>query len=144
MNRKYLEDAAVVAQFKQEWNRLPSQLHFFSKMKRLTNWYKLFCRQKARDRTATELQLQRDLDSIQHQLQGNPTDSNLQETLAGIQESLKNIEAWKAESQQVRSRVRWRAKGNSGTKEFFQAVQPRRPQAIITKLLDSLGVSCQE
>jgi uncharacterized coiled-coil protein SlyX len=144
MNTKYLADAAVVTQLRQEWLKYLVHLHFFSKMKRLTNWYKLFCRQKARDRRATEIQLRRDLELVQHQLHRDPTCPHLQATLIGIQEALRNIEKWKAEGQQVRSRVRWRSKGNSGTKEFFQAIQPQRPQALITELLDSTGVSCQD
>jgi hypothetical protein len=40
--------------------------------------------------------------------------------------------------------VQWRSKGNSGTKEFFQAVQPKTSHANITELLDSTGTRCHE
>jgi hypothetical protein len=92
MNKRYLEDAAVVDQLRKEWQQYPRHLHFFTKMKKITIWYKLFCWQKARETKASELQLRRELKRLQAELQTNPICPHLQATIAGAQDSLSKEE----------------------------------------------------
>jgi hypothetical protein len=67
VNKHYLEDHSVVEQLHEVWRLLPTSLAFFGKLKRLVKWYKIFCRNKATERKARDVQLQQRLQAA-HQL----------------------------------------------------------------------------
>jgi hypothetical protein len=57
-------------------------------------------------------------------------------------EELEQFEAWKLEGQKIRNWVKWKLKGNFGTKEFYCTVKPKIVQFNITELVNGNGVSC--
>ena len=82
--------------------------------------------------------------STQIRLQEDPTCSRLQTVVQEIAAELAQFEAWRLEGQQIRSRVKWRQKGDAGTKEFYSAVQRKTMYASITKLVNEEEASCFE
>jgi exonuclease III len=139
MNGFYLQDKAVVVQLTQLWQSFPRSLGFFGKLRRLTKWYKEFCISQAKARRATESQLRHQIAVAQAGLQADPQNVTLQECLDSSADQLKDFEKWRVDGQQVRSRVKWRAKGDQNSREFFQAIRMRNTQSQITELQDPTG-----
>jgi hypothetical protein len=136
MNGFYLQDKAVVVQLTQLWQSFPRSLGFFGKLRRLTKWYKELCIGQAKARRATESQLRHQIAIAQAGLQADPQNATLQECLDTSADQLKDFEKWRVDGQQVRSWVKWRAKGDRNSREFFQAIRMRNTQSQITELQD--------
>jgi hypothetical protein len=67
-----------------------------------------------------------------------------QEAVKETQAELEEFEKWRIMGQQVRSRVKWRQKGYSGTREFYRAVKQQPTHTCITEFIDEEGVICHE
>jgi flavin-binding protein dodecin len=93
------------------------------------------CLQKARERCAQEATQRQHLASLQAQLQLNPNYDATQEALAKANDQLQALELFKVEGQRIRGRVKWRAHGDRGSKEFYQSLKTKSSPSSIKELL---------
>jgi hypothetical protein len=107
----------------QTWRQLPTHTPFFAKMKALTRTYRRICKRKAQEARAEEGELRRQLESSTASLQDPSNDLDVQCHHRQIQQQLQNLEARKVKGKHIRSHIRWKAKGDLATAEFFRAVQ---------------------
>jgi hypothetical protein len=79
------------------------------------------------------------LETALEELQKDPRSELWQEHLAMNTEELQRFEKGKAEGQRLRSRIKWKQKGDQCSKEFFQATRERSTASHITELADKHG-----
>ena len=72
-------------------------------------------------------------------LQVNPHDQASQLLLAQKQAELLSFESRRVEGQRLRSRLKWRDKGDSMSREFFKAVQEKSTKTSIVELRSTSG-----
>lgn len=126
LNSKYLYDPSILEQMVALWKSYQGQMDFFGKLHRLTKWYNTPCLRKTESR-AHEVALRERLQQAQETLQQHLACPSAQATLTEIQDEVSQYETQRVEGQLLRSRVKWRAKGDSGTQEFYRAVQYHTP-----------------
>jgi hypothetical protein len=139
MNGAYLQDAGVVLELKRRWSYYPGHLSFGGKMKRIIKWYKEMSISKAKARRFRESELRGRLSYAQGCLHLDPINSTMQEEVDGLRLELKEYDEWKISGQNARQKLRKRAHGDKGTKEFYQSVHSRPAQTSITELQDEGG-----
>ena len=72
-------------------------------------------------------------------LHAAPTYEHAQEELSLASSHLQDIENYKLEGQWLRSRLKWKQKGDQGSKEYFLAHKHRSSASRITVLEDPHG-----
>jgi hypothetical protein len=138
MNVRYLDEAKE--EIAKIWQSLPSsRFSFFAKIRQAIRFYKRFCAQKATDFRAQEVELRRDLALAQSLLLGDPFSGHLQLRAATLKDRLATLEKQKTEGIRIRSRVKWKDKGDWGSGEFFKLVSEKSKSTLITKLRDRHG-----
>jgi hypothetical protein len=123
------------------WKSFLKETHFLVKCRRVVRFYKLYCKQRAKARHSQETSLRTELESLQSELQQDPTCARTQALLQCYQASLTEMETVKVNGKLLRARIRWKEHGDSCRKEFFNAVKERHSNARITKFNTKQGGS---
>ena len=135
MNIRYLKETSE--QVKQIRDSMSgSNQSFFTKLKKVINFYKVYCRKKAEEFKAKELSTRQDLAAALLELHNDPYSRRNQLRVAFLREQLANLEKHKSEGIRIRSRMQWKEKGNWCTSEFFKLVREKPKSSAITKLKD--------
>ena len=108
-------------------------------MRRVLHFYRDFSKKKVEERRETEVKLQEQLAKAQSDLHLDPCSFNLQLEVASVREKLADLERIHSEGQRLRSRIKWRDKGDGCNRDFFQMVRERPRAHSIAKLKDSDG-----
>lgn len=133
MNVSYLKDETVQRKIKHIWAS-NTQLPFYGKIKKCVRFYKEFCVQKAKENRAEEDMWRKRLERAVITLQATPEDAAAQASLLEASSFLRQVEERKLEGQRLRSRIKWKQKGDQGLREFFQAHTARSTASHITAL----------
>jgi hypothetical protein len=118
------------------WQGYSRSLGFFGKIRRITKWYRVWCRTKAQEKQARKISLKSSFVTAQEELHQDPQNEELQCHYNLLRDELKRLEEWQAEGQRIHSRVQWRMSRDKGTKEFYKCVQPKASHTSITELAD--------
>ena len=137
MNIRYLKETKV--EVWRIWASQPAGSSFFGKLRRVLHFYRDFSKQKAEKLRAAEAQLKQDLKETLIRLHEDPCSYSLQLRAATARESLAELESNKIEGQRIRSRIKWRDKGDACNREFFQIVGEKPRTHVISKLKDENG-----
>ena len=138
MSALYLKDEFVKRNIQGIWAGNP-RLSFYGKLRRSVKFYKEFCIRKAQENRAKEADRRTKLDQAVTILQAAPGDPLAQAALLEAFDYLSQVEARKLEGQRLRSRLKWKQKGDQCTKEFFKAHKARSSASHITALEDISG-----
>jgi hypothetical protein len=79
------------------------------------------------------------LSHAQAKLQATLAYTNAQADIAETTKALQNFEQWRFEDQRLSSYIKWRAKDDCNSPEFYDVVRQRSTQTSITKLKDLEG-----
>jgi exonuclease III len=116
-----------------------SRYSFFTKICKITRFYRGFYVKKAAEFKASEEALRNELSAAQAQLQLDPFSGRWQLAVATVKERLTALEKHKSEGIRIRARLKWKEKGDWGSKEFFDMVSEKPKSTVITQLKDSQG-----
>jgi hypothetical protein len=97
-------------------------------------YYKLFCRNKAKEFRAREVQMRQQLHEAKaklHEFRHNPC---CQDRHGGLTQQVQVLEEKAVVGKKVCSQIGWMLKGDPVSKEFFQAIQKRPESATIALL----------
>lgn len=122
---------------RQLWQSTPTHAIFFSKLRRVTRFYRGFYINRAKTSRKAEEALCNSLDLKTQQLQTDPLSVQLQEETNVIRSTLASFENKKIEGQKLRSRARWRLCGDHLSTEFLKTVHEGPSNTTITELRDT-------
>jgi len=101
MSEKYFKD--VGHGIRTVWLSAPAIASFFTKLKRVTRFYRQFCIYKAQTNKYQEEQIRTTLDSKARELKASPLSIDLQVEVQQLRSKLQQFETQKLEGQKVRS-----------------------------------------
>ena len=139
MSSLYLHCAEVRDAVKRIWSPERRDSSTFSRLRRFSHFYRAFCKRQAAESRRKETEARSNLATAQETLQADPQNLEAQTCLAQRQAHFLTFETRKAEGRRLRSRIRWREKGDSMTKEFFNAIKEKPPRSSISELLNPDG-----
>jgi hypothetical protein len=142
MNSAWLDEA--IPALKGVWQDRPLHAPFFAKLRSVIKYYKIFCKQKAAAFQTEEVQFRNQLTTASELLDTDPHDPDTQELYGRLAILVQELEARKLAGKRIRSRIRWKWRGDLISKEFFQAVRERPQSANITSLKDQQGQAIQD
>jgi hypothetical protein len=121
------------------WHQLRPGLPFLTKLKAISRFYRNFCKKKALLFRAKEAAARHSFEAASLQLNLSPGDPQLQQQHGLMCQTLQNIESRKVEGQRLRSRIRWKFKGDMISTEFFKVVREKSTATAITGITDPSG-----
>ena len=135
MNTSYLQHAEVIAAVQRIWTGARSATSdFFSRLRKFSRFYRAFSIKQVKEARRKEADVRGALSAAQEALQADPQCASAQLSLAQNQARLLTFETRKLEGKRLRARLNWKVKGDSMTKEFFNAVKDKPPRTNITEL----------
>ena len=138
MNANHLRDKSVQEGIRGVWAR-SHRLPFFGKIRRCVKYFKEHCLRKAAEDKKEEAELRQQLERTTLHLQADPGNGQAQGELSDVAGQLMNFEKKKSAGQRLRSRLKWKTKGDQCSHEFFQANKERSTASHITELMDADG-----
>ena len=135
INASYLSEEKVQVNIRRIWEA-NSNLAFYGKIRRCVKYYKSFCIKRAQELKREECELRKKVEVATAWLQRDPSCQRWQDVLACASDSMKKFEKQKVASQQLRSRLKWKAVGDQCSREFFQLHRVRSNASHITELKD--------
>ena len=142
MNSRFIQETSE--EVKRIWLAQPPNATFFTKLRKVIHFYREYSKKKAEERRAAEIDLRQRLSVAHGKLQEDPCSFPIQFEVATIREQLLEFERLKAEGQRIRSRVKWKDKGDGCNREFFQMVREQPKTQAIAKLKDEDGTLYSE
>ena len=140
MNTAYLQHNKVKQEVTRIWTEDRSvQSTFFTRTRKFVRFYKQYCRNQAAVSRREEQVAKDSLAAAQATLQVDPQNAAAQLTLAQRHAQLLSFEAKKVEGCRLRARLKWKAKGDTMSREFFQAVRGKSPKTPIAELMSPNG-----
>lgn len=140
MNSAFLKEADVKAKIHEIWTKQAS-LPFYGKLRRCIKFYKEYCIAMAKARKENDVLLRQQMEKATVVLQAWSDDQAAQAEVARVEQQLKGLDKWKLEGQRLRSRLKWKNRGDECSQEFFQAHSATSATSQITKLEDKSGVT---
>ena len=104
---------------KKIWLEQHPTASFFSKLSKVIRFYRSFCISKAKELRKAESELREEVTNAQNKLQSDQFNGTYQLRVAQLKERLIFFEKSKAEGARIRSRIRWKDKGDNFTAKFF-------------------------
>lgn len=142
MNTHFLKHAKVKEAVNRIWIEERSITNnFFTRLRRFNRFYKTFCIRQASESRRQETDSRAALDVAQGALQADPQNVDAQLHLAQMQAHLLTFETRRAEGKRLRSRLKWKSKGDSMSREFFNAVKEKPARSTISELTNPGGAS---
>ena len=140
MNTAYLQHDKVKQEVTRIWTEDRSvQSTFFTRTRKFVRFYKQYYRNQAAVSRREEQVARDSFAAAQATLQVDPQNAAAQLTLAQRNAQLLSFEAKKAEGCRLRARLKWKAKGDTMSREFFQAVRGKSPKTPIAELMSPIG-----
>ena len=103
MNSKYMKETS--AEVEKLWREVPRDASFFSKIRKVVRYYRIFCKTKANELRKSESELRRELALALTSLQEDQFSRELQLRVASLRERLSKFDKAKATGARIRSRV---------------------------------------
>lgn len=130
---------AAAPEIKRLWRDARTQLSFFANMGKITRFYCGYCKRKAAEYRADEDSLTEALKEATRDALASPIDVDLLQRRSDCRLQLEDYQTRKIAGKRVRTRLRWKAKGDLVSREFFLAVRDRGATAPITARRNSNG-----
>ena len=142
MNTYYLQHAEVKRAVERIWSGEQSESNkFLTRMRKFSRFYRTFCKHQVTESRKLKLEARADLAEAQGSFQEDPQNMEAQLLLVRRQAHLLTFETRKAEGKTLRSRLKWKSKGDTMSHKFFNVVKERSPRITITELTNPGGAS---
>ena len=138
MNATHLKGKTVQDGIRRVWNKF-AHLPFFGELRRCVRFYKEVCIKRAEESRLRECHLWQEMEQTTSLLQYSPGNVHHQSEVAQAASQLMSFERLKVNDQRLRSKLKWKEKGDQCSKEFFQAHRERSTASVITALQDEDG-----
>jgi hypothetical protein len=117
---------------------------FFAKVKRLTQAYRKFCKDRAMQFREEEIRARQEMEDAAQNLQAHLDEQSSQQCHGSARLWLQQVEDKVVNGQILRSRIRWKFRGDKVSKEFFRVVREKSLSTVITCLKDSQGTKIRD